>query len=167
MQWSAVQHPTASPPYELHIATRERKVVEDRGAGDADLVLHFAVCRAHGRLVGAGPAPAEIFAEVSRPLVLRQLHAELEWARREPGVATEYLVLNACRAWQFVDTGALTSKVTGGEWALDHGADRATVEPALARQRAEVSAAHVEPGRVGAFATEVMRKLENAIGARA
>lgn len=60
------------------------------------------------------------------------------WAERE--VYTEFAangVLNACRAWQYVDEGRLTSKDEGGEWALAHGGDRDVIEAALARYRSE------------------------------
>ncbi|MBW4717212.1 aminoglycoside adenylyltransferase domain-containing protein [Saccharothrix obliqua] len=135
---AATLRPAARPAFELHITTapEDRKVVDGHGhEGDPDLVLHFAVCRGAGRLVGPGRPATEVFAPVAADLVLAQLAAELRWAAEHaPG---EYAVLNACRAWRFAVDGALVSKVDGGRWALGRvtGPDRALVGAALDRQR--------------------------------
>jgi streptomycin 3"-adenylyltransferase len=160
---AAAGRPTAAPRYELHLTTApaDRKVVDGhtRG-GDPDLVLHFAVCRAAGRPLGAAPPAAEVFAPVPAPLVLAQLDQELRWAVGH--AAGEYAVLNACRAWRYAVDGALVSKVDGGVWAAERvdPADRVLVEAALARQRC-ASTAVLDPAavtefvrRVGAYLTD-------------
>jgi streptomycin 3"-adenylyltransferase len=78
----AARHPAAEPAFELHVTTapEDTKVIDghDRG-GDPDLVLHFAVCRAAGRLLGRGLPGADVFGPVAGDLVLAQLSAELRW----------------------------------------------------------------------------------------
>lgn len=89
-------HPSAQPPFELHITTSpdDPKVVHGHNRrGDADLVLHFAVCRVAGRLVCPGVPPHEAFGAVPRAMVIHQLIHELDWAGEH--VPNEYAVLNA------------------------------------------------------------------------
>ncbi len=80
---AAARHPVARPAFELHLTTEpeDRKVVDGHGhGGDPDLVLHFAVCRAAGRLLGPGRPADQVFAPVPGELVRAQLAAELHWA---------------------------------------------------------------------------------------
>jgi hypothetical protein len=78
LELSVVTHATAlapvpTPPFELHLATATgphgtAKVVDGRGhPGDPDLLLHFAVCRDHGRQLGHGPPPPAVFARSRGP----------------------------------------------------------------------------------------------------
>jgi streptomycin 3"-adenylyltransferase len=151
-------HPTAAPAFELHLTTapQDAKVVDGHVSGpDADLVLHFAVCRRAGRLVGPGLPAAEVFAPAPGTLVLAQMAAELRWgAEHAPG---EYAVLNACRAWRYAVDGTLVSKIDGGEWALSRvpGPDRELISTALARQRCQ-PAAGLDPASVMRFVEEVL-----------
>jgi streptomycin 3"-adenylyltransferase len=141
VQRSVAANPTARPPFELHVTTGpgDIKVVDGCSVhGDADLVLHFSVCRAAGRLIGPGASTRDVFAEVPRNLVLGQLARELAWAADEG--SGEYAVLNACRAWQFAVEDRLVSKVAGGRWALAHTDspdDAKLITAALERQRCE------------------------------
>ncbi|MDJ0769563.1 MAG: DUF4111 domain-containing protein [Ilumatobacter sp.] len=123
------------PPFVVHVATEptdERVVFGEAGDGDPDLVMHYAVARAAGVTV-VGPEPTGVFAEPTRTEVLDYLVHELAWAA-ESAATEAYAVLNACRAWQYLSTGALVSKVTGGSWARDQGADQRLVGRALAAQ---------------------------------
>jgi hypothetical protein len=155
---TAARHPAARPAFELHLTTgpEDRKVIDGHGhGGDPDLVLHFAVCRAAGRLLGPGRPADQVFAPVPGELVRAQLTAELRWAAEEsPG---EYAVLNACRAWRYAVDGTLVSKIDGGEWALSRvpGPDRELISTALARQRCQ-PAAGLDPASVMRFVEEVL-----------
>lgn len=161
---AAARHPAARPAFELHVTTEpeDRKVVDGHGhGGDPDLVLHFAVCRAAGRLLGLGRPADQVFAPVPGELVRAQLAAELHWAtglrsgaELYPG---EYAVLNACRAWRYAVDGTLVSKVDGGEWALSRvpGPDRELIATALARQRCQ-PAAGLDPASVMRFVEAVL-----------
>ena len=158
-------HPTASPAFELHLTTgsAHAKVIDGhQHPGDPDLVLHFAVCRQSGRLIGPGLPATEVFGRVPRDLILAQLSSELTWgAEHADG---EYAVLNACRAWRFAVDGALVSKIDGGRWALERmdglerldGVDRELVGAALDRQRG-LPAASLDPDAVGRFIERTLR----------
>ncbi len=155
-------HPSSRPPFELHITTapEDSKVIDGHGrAGDPDLVLHFAVCRAAGRLIGSGLPREQVFGPVPRPLVLAQLVEELEWAAEH--AANEYAILNACRAWKFVLEGDLVSKVEGGRWALDRvrkRSHRALIAAALDRQTS-VSAPAISASTAHRFARDIRAEL--------
>lgn len=155
------QHPTVEPAFELHVTTapEDAKVVDGHGRdGDPDLVLHCAVCRTAGRLLGPGRPAAEVFAPVPDDLVAAQLAAELRWAAEHaPG---EYAVLNACRAWRFTVDHVLVSKVDGGRWALDRAraADCELIEAALDRQRL-LPAAELDRTDVQRFVRRVLPHL--------
>jgi hypothetical protein len=45
--------------------------------------------------------------------------------------------LNACRSLRFGATGAISSKLGGGEWVLEHQPDADVVVRAMARHRGE------------------------------
>ena len=156
------RHPVAEPAFELHLTTaaEDTKVIDGhlRG-GDPDLVLHFAVCRRAGRLIGPGLPAAEVFGVVADDLVLAQLVSELRWgAEHAPG---EYAVLNACRAWRFAVEGVLVSKIDGGRWALGRvrGPDRELIQFALDRQRSVPSAELDQSAAVGQFVQWVLPHL--------
>ncbi len=102
--------------------------------GDADLVMHFAVCRERGRIV-LGPPPEEVFAPIPRVWLLRALAGEMAWA--EEHAPPEYRVLNACRSWRYAVEGVIGSKVEGGEWARDRMSNPGLIDVALALQRGE------------------------------
>jgi hypothetical protein len=151
------QCPTAEPAYELHMTTAsdDTKVVDGHlHRGDPDLVLHFAVCRAAGRLLGPGLPVAAVFGPLSEDLLLAQLSTELRWSAKH--FANEYAVLNACRAWRFAVDGAIVSKVGGGRWALDHApdSDHALIQHALDHQRC-LPAADLDPAAVIRFVDHV------------
>lgn len=154
--------PSAEPPYELHLSTApdDCKVVDGRGKdGDADLVLHFAVCATAGRLVGSGLPRHEVFGVVASGLIAGQMVRELRWAARH--VPNEYAVLNACRALKFAEDGSLVSKVDGGEWALSREPDRedaALIEGALRRQR-NLGTTALDPEMVRRFVDAVTQRL--------
>jgi Domain of unknown function (DUF4111) len=108
--------PPPRPPFELHVNTGPSAQMHLGGpaAADPDLLLHFAVCRRAGVAV-AGPDPVEVFAEPPRAWLLDRAAAELRWAVRQGSFA--YRVLNACRAWRYLEDDVLGSKVEGGRWA--------------------------------------------------
>ncbi len=162
---SAAQHPAPSTAYELHINTHDNKVVEDNGRGDPDLILHFLICRQHGRLLGAGRRASSVFAPLPTPMVLDQFRNELEWAMKDPDVPSRYLVLNAARNWYFIETGHVISKIAGGGWARAHIPDPAVIDAALEDQEDDTSgqAQRTDPAEARRFAAEVLEKIKAAI----
>lgn len=160
----AVRHPIADPPFELHVTTTPegtRVVDGQRRGGDPDLVLHFAVARAAGRLIGPGQPASKVFAPVPKELIVAQMAVEVGWGLEYgPG---EYAVLNACRSWRFLIDGAIVSKIDGALWALDRVGctDRDLIQSALNRQRS-VPAAALNQAMVRQFAQRVRLLLTSA-----
>ncbi|EGX95376.1 streptomycin adenylyltransferase, putative [Cordyceps militaris CM01] len=146
---SATANPdTAAPAFELHMTTAasNSKIVEGRGHdGGPDLLIHFAVCRAKGRILANFAAPkmrVDVFGAVPRKRIIAQLQDELRRATSEG--PQHYAVLNASRAWMYAGTRQLVSKAKGGQWAMsrlqrderipDQGNKMTLIERALARQ---------------------------------
>ena len=156
----AAAHPTAKPKFLLHITTapHDSKAIDGTNhEGDPDLVLHFAVCNTHGRLVGDGRAAREVFG-LDNILVKAQLLEELSWGTEN--AEGEYAVLNACRAWRYFEDGSLVSKVEGGRWALEivSWREREVVKEAMERQVGG-KRDQLDHGAVMAFVDGVLKRV--------
>ena len=152
------------PPFEIHFVTDSGtgrdKVVDGLGhAGDSDLVTHFAVLRECGRVVN-GPSPAELFPCVPPRMMLEALATELHWAE-EFGSAS-YQVLNACRAWRFVEEGVLCSKLDGAQWASKRVGDTSTIDTAIVHR---YGSSELQPGPESAnlLLIRVLQRIEVAL----
>lgn len=77
-----------------------------------------------------GPPPAELFADVPRRKLLEAMSESMRW-HREHEKATLYSVLNACRAWRFVEDDILGSKIEGAAWARTRWPDPAAIDAAV------------------------------------
>ncbi|MFF8912684.1 aminoglycoside adenylyltransferase domain-containing protein [Streptomyces sp. NPDC015032] len=124
-----------SCPFEVHIrtsATESTIIPGINHAGDTDLILHCAVCRAHALAVH-GPPAAEVLGPVPADRVGAAMVSELQWALDHANAT--YAVLNACRALRFAEDGQLCSKLDGGHWYLAHHGANAAVAAAIAHQR--------------------------------
>jgi predicted nucleotidyltransferase len=135
----AASAPAAPWPFVVHATTThdDGKVVWGApGAGDDDLILHYAVARSNG-WAAYGPDPRLVVGPVPDGVVATQLAHELHWAVEHAGAS--YAILNACRALHFRDTGLLSSKTDGGHWARARGIQPELVQAALADRRAGVS----------------------------
>jgi hypothetical protein len=150
--------PTPAPPFELHLGGG--RVVDGHApSGDPDLVLHFAVCRDHGHPL-AGPPPRQVFAPIPRRWLLQGLAGELAWAQHH--AAVQYRVLNACRAWRFVEENLLCSKLDGGQWARTRLDDPTVIELAIALQQGQP----VQPpgeSAVTAFVQDILHRLHHEL----
>ena len=104
-------------PYGYLLHYGDGRLVDGRGqaAGDDDLLMHYAVCRAAGYPL-LGPPPPSLIAPSDRRAVLNYLAAELDWGLAN--APESYAVLNACRAAEYLETGQIVSKVAGGSAAL-------------------------------------------------
>lgn len=85
-----------------------------------ELLLDIAMVRESGRAL-FGPPPREAFAEGGRARLLEIVERALEWHRprlldplHDP--LGQNSVLNAARAWRYVEDGTLVSKTQGGRW---------------------------------------------------
>jgi predicted nucleotidyltransferase len=153
-----------APPFELHLATstdgRPDRAVDGHGhPGDPDLVMHFAVLRDHGRAL-LGPAADAVFPAIPRGMMLEAFRGELEWAREN--ASPSYQVLNACRAWRYVDEGLICSKMAGGVWARERVGDRPTIDAAL-RHRRGLTDTHPDPAAARAFLLGALERLERSV----
>ena len=133
------RHPS---PYEFHYSewSRERfeadaaRRLAELASPNADLAAHIAVTRAAGVAV-IGPPPTGLLPNTPFEDLRDSLLRDLDWAR---DVDSEtYGILSPCRIWATLETGAVHSKATGAEWALERLPDglKAPVEAALAAYR--------------------------------
>jgi hypothetical protein len=158
--------PPRRPPFELHVSTGPSPQTHLGGpaAADPDLLLHFAVCRRAGVAV-AGPDPVQVFAEPPRAWLLERAAAELRWAVRHGDFA--YRVLNACRAWRYLEDDVLGSKAEGGRWArlrladAELPGDGALVDAAVAVQLglAPMPAAPADLAAADRFVASVLKRF--------
>jgi streptomycin 3"-adenylyltransferase len=151
---------TGAPLFELHIAIdtksgMERFVDGSGRDGDPDLVMHYAASKARGVTL-LGPPASDVFPDVPRDVVLRALRDELEWGTEH--ASTTYQVLNAARAWRFVETGEIVSKTEGGTWARSRVDDPAVIDAALAH-RSTAGGEHPPAIAAGAFVDAVRDRL--------
>lgn len=164
---AAAAHPVAAAAPtddEAHMMMRTTTATQPKvvpGGTDADLVLHFAVCRQGGQNLASNArgdaAREDVFGEVPRELILSQLRDELVWARAEAGA--HYAVLNAGRAWRYVEEGKLVSKFDGALWVLQRSiADAHLVMAAMARQTGGGDEVDREAAR--GFVNRVLKKVQ-------
>jgi hypothetical protein len=162
----SARHPTAAPPYEMHVNTLRGRFADGRGRSDPDLLLHFPIVRQSGRLLGPGTPPEEVFAPLPRSLVLAAMATELEDALSSDEAAPEYILLNACRNLAYLAEGHFSSKIDGGHWALGHAADidPQLVAAALRRQDGSDPDAALDAPAARATAERVAGELRAAMG---
>jgi hypothetical protein len=182
---AAVVEASASCPtrgLELTLYRREVAAASPRGAGfevnanggprmltavhlDADdepgfwYVLDRAVAHRSGVVI-TGPPAGDVFADVDRRTLLRAMHDSMAWHRTHEK-ATLYSVLNACRAWRFVEDDVLGSKLEGAAWARDRWPDTAMIDAAVALRRGEPAVPLDEPA-VDALLAAVQERLRDA-----
>jgi len=159
----ALREPSVAPRFELRVTTDKSKgterVIDGQGqAGDPDLLMHFAVIRERGRVL-TGPRPSGIFPRIPRAWLVSAFIGELQWA--EQHASPTYQVLNACRAWRYLEDGVLCSKLEGAVWAKDRVTDPSVIEAAIRHRRGLTK---VNPSRRKAEdpLREVLRHLEEA-----
>jgi hypothetical protein len=80
-------------------------------------LLDRAIAQRCGVVI-SGPPPVEVFADVSRRVLLDVMIESMRWDR-EHEKATLYSVLNASRAWRFAAEDVLGSKLDGAAWARE------------------------------------------------
>jgi streptomycin 3"-adenylyltransferase len=130
---TACARPSKPWPYLLHVNSSESRFNLDPGAGDQDLISHYAVTRAAGVVV-TGPPPAHVIGSVSHDDLLGYFQRELQWASEHAD--ERYTVLNACRATAYAREGLLLSKQDGGRWWVAEFGPDPLVEQAMTAQAA-------------------------------
>ena len=163
---SRARRPGLPWPFLLHVGIRDGDPVLHIGSGvpgDADLLRHYAVCRAAG-IALAGPPPADLIGAPGRPAILSYLAGELDWGLAHAPEC--YAVLNACRALVYMHDDAIVSKVAGGLAVLDCGLGPAgLVQRALDQQQARVPERPPAPDAVS-FVRDVAIALSDAAAGR-
>lgn len=153
-------------PFVLHAGLSQGQPVLVSGAaraGDADLLMHYAVCRTAG-ITLAGAPPAAVIGSVDRAVILDYLARELDWGLAN--APESYAVLNACRALVYLNEARIVSKVAGGLAALRSGiAPPGPVRRALGQQQATMPEQAAEPDAV-AFVQATVAALRAAAEAR-
>jgi Domain of unknown function (DUF4111) len=155
----ASQPELPAPRFQLHLTTggwhAVRNVVDGRlREGDRDLILHLAVCREHGNAIVGPPAHSSL-AAVPEEAIESAMRNEIGWAREHGPL--EYLVLTSARAWLFVATHRIASKIDAGVWAAAQDAEPTVIEAALGRQRG--AAAAIATDAAERFADRVERLI--------
>jgi hypothetical protein len=123
-------------------------------------VLDVAMARTHARRL-LGPPPDVVFGEIPRERVLRALLGSARWHRgNDPRGAQS--VLNACRAWRWVEDATWSPKPEAARWARVRTDDPAIIDAAVAVR--ETNGAHVlDPRTVERFVTIVERRIERSL----
>ena len=160
---AAAAAPTARWPFVLHVnteASHEVVVVGADSDGDSDLLMHYVVARVAAIALN-GPPAATVFGDVPRSIVLGYLVEELNEALLAGSRA--YALLNACRAWRYLETGDVVSKIAGGAWARSRIDDPRIIESALGEQTGE-RIAHSLDQRDEQFVASVIERLHSGGG---
>lgn len=140
-------------PFELHVSTEPPlEVIDGAGrAGDEDLILYFEICRRHGETL-LGLPPYDVFPPGRRSLLLKMCERELRWIEENFTRATlQSSVLQACRAWRFLEEDILCSKIAGGEWALVRLESKEKKMVASINLKLAVSSSALDPASVLSF----------------
>ncbi len=122
-------------------------------------VLDRAIAHRAGVVI-SGPPPSHVFADVAHATLLDALYQSMAWHRVHEK-ATLYSVLNACRAWRFVDEGVLGSKLEGAAWARERWPDTDVIDAAVALRQGEDAAA-LDESAVDDLLSAVLARLAEA-----
>lgn len=112
-------------PFELHFSNMHFQWFMDNPIDyinkmqgtDKDLAAHFTIIKRYG-IVLSGEAIEDVFAEVPRENYIDSIWNDIEGAKEEILENPVYIILNLCRVVAFLKDNLITSKKSGGEWAL-------------------------------------------------
>jgi hypothetical protein len=123
-------------------------------------VLDVAMARTHARPL-LGPPPDVVFGEIPQERVLRALLGSARWHRGNDPQGVQS-VLNACRAWRWVEDAAWSPKLEAARWARVRTDDPAIIDAAVAAR--ETNGARVlDPRTVERFVANVERRIERSL----
>ena len=109
-----VVYPRGSDRWEINLNTGEHVSYDAADEEPFWFVLDRAIAQQEV-IVLHGPPWDEVFERVPREAVLDALEQALDWQEREEPVGRS-AVLNAVRAWQWVETGRWASKHDAADW---------------------------------------------------
>jgi predicted nucleotidyltransferase len=117
-----VVYPLGSDRHEINLNTGEKVSFDP----DEDPAFWFVLDRAIAEEQAValfGPPWHEVFSPVPRAAVLSALDEALEWQQQEEPLGRSS-VLNACRAWMWLETGEWRSKSEAAAWLRGRVHDR-------------------------------------------
>jgi predicted nucleotidyltransferase len=112
-----VVYPRGGDAWELNLNTGEHVSYDPAGEPAFWFVLDRAIAEQHAVAL-LGPAWSELFEPVPREAVLGALAQALDWQEREEPTSRSS-VLNAVRAWAWLQTGEWLGKPAAAAWLRD------------------------------------------------
>jgi predicted nucleotidyltransferase len=109
-----VVYPLGSDRHEINLNTGEKVSFDPAEDPPFWFVLDRAIAQEHA-IVLAGPPWNEVFEPVSREALVDALGQALDWQDENEPVGRS-AVLNACRAWMWLETGEWRSKREAAAW---------------------------------------------------
>jgi Domain of unknown function (DUF4111) len=159
----AVATPSPTPRFELNLNVGRRMplhVAADPSSEPAHwFVVDLAILREHGVAL-AGPSARELVAPIPRAWLLAALADSLSWHAAHEGMLQQ-TVLNACRAWRYVQEGVWSSKDDAASWALPRAEDPSLVAAAVAIRHGDPSQT-LDQTQVHDFVRGVQARVERA-----
>jgi hypothetical protein len=152
--------PGPRPAFELNLNTgpaiADRVVTDPAQEPPHWFVLDLAAARERSRVV-TGPPMGDLIGSISDGVVIAALRDAAAWHAIHDADAPNR-VLNACRAWCWLESRRWSSKTEAAEWAITSGGDAELIRLALARRRGEINRS-LPRARVGSFAAGVEERL--------
>lgn len=119
-------------------------------------VLDLASARERSRVLVGSPLD-EVLGPLDDRVVVAALLASSTW-HADHDAAAPNRVLNACRAWHWLETGRWSSKSEAARWAIEAGGDEGLISLALARRRGDTDRP-LSRASVASFAAGVEERL--------
>jgi hypothetical protein len=160
---SVLAAPGGQPPFELNLNTGP--AIADHVTTDpADepphwFVLDLSAARERACAM-VGPPLDELLAPIPDAVVIEALRALDAWHHLNDTAAPNR-VLNACRAWRWIEQRRWWSKTEAAEWAVAAGGDAELIRLAMARRRGETRTT-LPADRVEAFSAALDARLARA-----
>jgi hypothetical protein len=155
--------PGGQPPFELNLnsgpAIADHVTTDPMDEPPHWFVLDLSAARERAFAM-VGPSLGELMAPIPDAIVIDALRASAAW-HHVHDTAAPNRVLNACRAWRWIEQRQWWSKTESGEWAVAAGGDAELIRLALARRRGETRTA-LPADRVDVFSAALDERLARA-----
>jgi hypothetical protein len=123
-------------------------------------LLDAAMARDHARTL-FGPPLERVFGEIDRDRVLRALLGSLRWHRESDPDGVQS-VLNACRAWRWLEEERWSPKPAAARWARARAEDPGLVDAAVTARGGD-GRFHLDGDAVVRFVADIERRVEHAL----
>jgi predicted nucleotidyltransferase len=141
--------PPRTPPVELYVGGHQETdlEVERKVEGVPDLLAELSMARARGHSL-LGVTPRETIGEVDPEWIHeRSVYWLTRWLTLVDDVRhAAFMVLTACRMWQFRLEGVHSSKTAAARWALARNASLVAVHQALRQRTVDATAPVAQDG---------------------